>query len=332
MIAQNTLIKVGNKLIKFIQIQLFLTLMSLPILLSWGIPISVLSPIGNLIFAPVLTAFLFVSSLIFFTALLHIPNTWLYDCLNVITHWWVKAMNLAGNGWLLGFAKPSLIVLIAIPLIALLIIHAKKLQQPLLNASVLLLFFVSVATYLHLTYTRFGSTVTHVPCNRGSVTIVLDAGTVTVIDPGVIGQSIAAPNWIEYTLIPALTCKTGKTTIDHLVVLQPGTMVFKALTTLAQKTTIKNIYLVCWHGSLQKREWAAFFECKRTLVQTGCAIHRIAQKTVPITPQLSAQPTQELIQQHEITYPAIVVTGLIDGQRIDVPSYKCRKNFKKDRS
>ena len=61
-------------LVRSIQLQLYLTLISGPILVYWGLPVSVASPLGNILFHPLLTAFLFLSSLIFFCQILHIPH------------------------------------------------------------------------------------------------------------------------------------------------------------------------------------------------------------------------------------------------------------------
>ena len=66
-----------NHIIQFLQVQLFLSLASLPILVAWGIPFSLATVAGNFLFSPFLTLFLLLSSLIFFTELIFIPNAWL---------------------------------------------------------------------------------------------------------------------------------------------------------------------------------------------------------------------------------------------------------------
>ena len=66
--------RVNYWLMRTIYVQLYLSLMSSPILIYWGLPVSLASPLGNILFNPLLVVFLFFSSLLFFTELLHIPN------------------------------------------------------------------------------------------------------------------------------------------------------------------------------------------------------------------------------------------------------------------
>jgi hypothetical protein len=51
----------GAYLVTFTQTQLVITLISLPILVAWGLGYSVMSLVGNLLFSPVLTLFLILS-------------------------------------------------------------------------------------------------------------------------------------------------------------------------------------------------------------------------------------------------------------------------------
>jgi len=112
--------KIQRWFLRFIQVQLFITTISLPILLSWGLPISLLSPLGNLIFFPVLVLFLLLSSLVFFFEIIHIPNEWLIYCLEKVTLAWFSILSI-GNGAtaLIGFSKPPKLFLIALPLLTL---------------------------------------------------------------------------------------------------------------------------------------------------------------------------------------------------------------------
>ena len=53
-------------LTNFALVQLFLTLISLPILIAWGLPISCISPIGNMIYNPLLCIFTVYRTALFF--------------------------------------------------------------------------------------------------------------------------------------------------------------------------------------------------------------------------------------------------------------------------
>src|SRR6266478_7808031 len=123
--------------LKSIQLQLFITFISLPFLIGWGLPISLLTPISTVIFGPFLTCFLLISSLIFFLELFYIPNSILIWCLEQITHIWLMCLNLEQRTWLVGFIKPPVIILFLIPLVALVIIHNKKITTLSLRTIVL---------------------------------------------------------------------------------------------------------------------------------------------------------------------------------------------------
>lgn len=130
LVMKKYMIRMGNRLLHFLHLQLFLSLISLPILIAWGLPFSWLTFVGNLIFTPFLTLFLLVSSLIFFAHLVSIPCGFLVSILEKITSWWIFLMQWSDRHWLMGFARPSLMVLFCIPVIAVLIVQSKRLRNP----------------------------------------------------------------------------------------------------------------------------------------------------------------------------------------------------------
>ena len=86
--------KIRSKLILFLltalRIQLFITLVALPILVYWGLTVSILTIAGNIIFAPLLTIFLLLASLIFFLEILHFPNYYVIYLLEQLSCLWLK--------------------------------------------------------------------------------------------------------------------------------------------------------------------------------------------------------------------------------------------------
>ena len=114
----------------FCEMQLFLMCISLPLLIAWGLPLSLGSLLGNLIFAPFLTIFLLVSSLLFFTEMLGIHNTLCAYALEKLCSVWFWMLNCAHDSWLIAYPKPPIIVLIAMPVLAGMIIALKlKISQ-----------------------------------------------------------------------------------------------------------------------------------------------------------------------------------------------------------
>ncbi|HSW74138.1 MAG TPA: hypothetical protein VLG71_03190 [Candidatus Limnocylindria bacterium] len=306
-------------LVRFIQLQLFLSLVSLPILLLWGLPFSLLSPLGNLLFGPVITLFLLLSSLLFFSQLCMIPNGFLVTCLEKLTAGWLAIMYADNSTWLVGFVKPPLILLFILLLVTFAVLHYGYTRSHYLTIVLLCGVFISAGAYLKIVAAPTLNLFT-IPCNKGSLTVLHDNKQLIVIDPGYMGQRTNAASWVQYTLMPELIRLTGSTTIDHLIILQPGAMLFGALERLCTVMGIKNVYLSVWHGDMSKAGLYRFFSCKRTLEAKGVKLIRLAQQplTLPLSGHTSCTltPLPTMVKTASITFYAHMVTAQIDKQKI----------------
>jgi hypothetical protein len=110
----------------FLQTQLIVTIAAVPILVNWGLSISLMTFVGNLLFSPILTIFLMLSSLVFFTQLLHIPNHLLLVILDWFTRTWANVLDLGSQRWLIEFCRPPTLLLLAIPVATLVILHVGR--------------------------------------------------------------------------------------------------------------------------------------------------------------------------------------------------------------
>jgi hypothetical protein len=309
---------------KFLYLQLFLSLVAFPIVVCWGLPVSILSPVGNLIFGPALTIFLLLSSMFFFSELLCIPNSFLAYALDAFTQLWLKIIKISPYPWTIGIAKPSVGVLLCIPVCALIIVHYsqwRSVWQPIACFAILL---IGSGFYIHVIHTKHSSYNTFA-CNKGQVSFVRDSNRLMLIDPGFMGQRISAPSWVEFSLVPHVISTYGTTCIDTVVLLQPGAMVFQAMTTLLTKCRVKKIYLVCWSGLLPKYAWRSFFAMKEAAKLQGTLIERIAKTPicVPLDHGIcTIKPLKSFIKANDMTYPAVVVQGLIDNVSFNIASAK----------
>lgn len=118
--------KVKAYLSNFLQAQLIVTLAAIPILVNWGLSISLMTFVGNLLFSPILTIFLMLSSLVFFTQLLHVPNYWLMVTLDWFTRTWAQALSYGQPNWLIEFCRPPTLLLLAIPVATFTILQVGK--------------------------------------------------------------------------------------------------------------------------------------------------------------------------------------------------------------
>lgn len=318
----------GRSIITFMHVQLFITLISMPILLCWGMPLSWLSFAGNFFFGPILTAFLLLSSLIFFFQLLAIPNSILIYALEKLTHLWMLIMHLPSCQSLVALPKPPLAIALIIACIAVLILHCRQIDTPLKGIAAYT--FVLLISGLFLAFTtRWSAPVQTLNCHSGEVTLVYHHKQLALIDPGVIGQRISAPNWCEYTLMAHLAKEYGITKIDYLIALQPNGVLFDALTHLIDKIEIKKIYLPLWNGKLPSHWWRQYFKFLEQCKKNGCTLIRLSPQDVRTiylgTDSITITPLESIITHHDYSYPAFAVSGSISDNKIELYSRKYKK-------
>lgn len=305
-------------LINFIDLQLFLTCVSLPILIGWGIPISLFSLLGNLIFMPFLAIFLLVASLIFFCELLFIPQGPLIYILEKVGQCWLFLMQFGQRGWL--FCCPLLPLYVLIPLFfaPFLIIYSRHISDQTTRIG----FFLLIITGLYCTsqlwhYKQQNSFV--INSGRGKWQGLCVDNKIVLIDAGATSTIKSPHSVIDYTLIPSLIKATGSLTIDHLIITKPSKCTFDAISYLLQKLTVKNIYLVSWEGNTSKQFYASFFTLKKIMGEVGCASIRIKNKIVTIaindTNKIDIVP--KAVSQNikkNIIYKPLVIHHIIDNR------------------
>jgi len=320
---------VVNYFMRFLQVQLVISLVLLVILPSWGFAISMLSPLGNIIFTPVFVAFLLLSSLLFFAEILYIPNGFIIYFLEKITHAWLYLIPDFNNTFLIGFSKPPILFVIAVPLLTITTLTHRKINS--LRKSVLFLFllFALSCTYLKL-INRPSRVIKNIACNGGNVTLVHENGKTVVIDPGFIGRRISATSWVEYTLIPEIIKSCGSNCIEHVVVMQPGKITFDALKKLITAMKVKNLHIICFFGQMKKSTAISFFMLKNEITKRSVMMYRIgfSRNSIDISESIKIliEPLKENIKYNETTYPALCVTCNIDNENLKIYSAKCKKS------
>ncbi len=306
-------------ILKSIQLQLFMTLISLPFLIAWGLPISLLSPIATILFTPFLTLFLLTSSIIFFLELLHLPNNlpiWLLEQITLLWTWFLQKNQ---QSWLIGFALPPLLFLPLIIVATLGIVHSKKivtLENRIACLLVLLLIVGIILKFFPYNYQDVGT----ITCNNKEITFINSNGTLTMVEPGALSTRPSYESWISYTLIPELIKRTGSLTIDHLVLLKINKRIFDAITFLSTKITIKNLYCAWWTGRIPLFAWKSYSKLKRTLLHSGGKIHAISKyrtlfKAKKSTLSIEPHHTKN-INYYSAVYPLLCVSGCINQQKI----------------
>lgn len=305
--------------LKSIELQLFISFISLPFLIGWGLPISFLTPISTLIFGPFLTCFLLISSLIFFLELFYLPNTLFIWLLENITQIWLMCLNLEQRTWLIGFSKPHIIILTLIPCIALAIIHSKKIITVTLRIIMLALLLVATCfTFKFFPYFSHNNGITKIPCNNGEMTLISNNDICVLIDPGLIASRPSYESFISYTLLPHIIQNTGYMHVDHLIINKLNKRVLDAIQFLATKINIKHLYIPAWKGKIPLFAWRAYSKMKKTILNNHGKIVSISYKkqlSIDESYTLSITPTTtKNIHYYDATYQPFSVQHMRNNQ------------------
>lgn len=305
-----------------IQLQLFLTLFSLPILAAWAIPFSIMSPVGNIIFTPFLILFLLLSSFIFFGELLHAPYGFCTLLLNHLTTFWMKLMDFGAIEWLTGITYIPLPLLSCIAIAPIFIMSCKHTRSLPRSICCFLLLLIGIVGYTRFNNQKYR--IFTIPCARGQLTLITTPTTTLIVDPGFLGSMTSAASWTRYTLIPELI-KNGITTINHVVILQPKGFAFESLEQLCCLLRVEHVWLPYWCGTMRSSHIIRYKNLIKTLQITGTQLVRIPNdKKINLcdssdqTITLSAEPRN--IKLGSIAYCALKCDVQIDNNRVTLYS------------
>lgn len=235
---QQRLQKLKTDFLFFLELQLLISIVILPILIAWGLPISIMSIIGNLIFAQFLTAFIFVSALLFTSDLLGIPNSFVATVLEWVTQAWHYVLSFGSAHWLVGFPAWIFPISCVCAIAACALYHFKRYPQ---NYRIAWLVVLCCATpVIHQIFQRQSI---HTVVMQGSqkMHLVKVHGKIYAFDCGALGARPCSQSWIEYTLAPAMVKIMGATHIDTLVLCKSNSRTPEATVALMQHIPTKHL-------------------------------------------------------------------------------------------
>lgn len=306
-------------ILRILQLQIILTFVSLPILIAWGLPFSLLSFIGNIIFPPFLSLFLLISSLIFFCEILWLPSGYLIFLLDQLTSLWCYIINSAPNSTLVGYANQPLWILCLLPLMGFVLLGNPYIRSSLhriILCTIILCLFIG---YVQLTRS-YTTSIHRIPCRNNQIILIENGHTITIVDNGALGRHPSASSYAEYTLLPAITKLTGAVHIDNLILLNPGKRLFDAIRHLCSLAPVKTLYLVVWNGS-PNVSFLQSFNLLRTMAKSyNIQIKRIGKNTCFL--QLSEEatltitPTQKRLSKVSLSLFLYKVSAEIDNECI----------------
>ena len=203
-----------NYLHTAIRMQIFITLVALPILVLWGLPISALTIVGNIIFAPLLSCFLLLSSLIFFAELMYLPNGWCIALLEKLTVCWLKISPSNPKSYFLFFPQTTWLVFVLALGLAIYIIayyQATRLKRLLLLS--LLLFMSCIIAKLPF---WLASDQVCLQYRKKKMLIYYQDGALAIHDYGILNYYCGIENWLQYHLTPTLIKQFGTLHVKNL--------------------------------------------------------------------------------------------------------------------
>ena len=261
---------------KFIHTQLLLNLFLFPVLVAYGLPISLLQILGNFLFIPIFTIFIFISFLIFISEILYMPNGFFVYLLELLTDiiYWVG--DWGSDRFVLALYKPCFFILYLPIFILFFVIHNKKINFKTTSS----IFFITNFLFIFL-LSNYSSNFEQIDCNSGKVTIVKSKKEIYLIDPGYIGER-PSYSWVDFQLTSELAKKFGTTRVDNLILLKPGKILFDIAIQICFSLSVKNVYLVKWEGLLDKKCWFSFKRFRNLLKSKNINLIKIDKEEITL--------------------------------------------------
>ena len=306
--------KLVNWLTTIVEFQLFITLISLPTLIAWGLPLSLLSLLGNTLFTPLLAAILLLCSLLFFCELFYISSSFLAQLLGYIVRLWSTLMTSGSASMLVAYKKPPVFILFIFFICIVVMIHysiRKSRLQRIINYVTFLIVFSLINKGLSLTHS-----IEYVPHHNRSIALITTKSHSCLIDPAATAQRGNVSAFVEYTLTQTILQKTGRLHLDYVVVAKPSTQTFKALKKLLSKLSVSYLCMPHLKGNFsyqfskeleELKEYAQQRECTIIFCQDEYECPLGANNTLSVT----TMPYYNKIDKGY--YKAVKVTGQIDN-------------------
>ncbi len=265
----------------FLHVQLFLSLMALPVLVAWGLPFSLTTVVGNLLFTPFLFLFLFLSTVLFFSELLQIPNTPLFYLLEKLHTFWLFLLNKGSTQWLYAIDTWGLFFCVGVSLMACIVLHHKQWGREKNSWKVLIPLLLLPFFYQQMrAFFPYQGIVT---CIKKKVAITCSQGKISIIDYGALGEKKSAGTWVQYTFLSEIIKRCGSVRFDTITCSYPTVRTLEALATLCNHAPVKRI-LIAYPGRRSKQYKEQYKQLEATTKKEG-----IILSTEPIPSQNISQ-------------------------------------------
>lgn len=252
----------------YLQTQLGATIVAMPILIHWGLGVSVMTIVGNLVFTPLLTLFLLLCALIFVTEICMLPNQYIIIALEALAAIWEKLLALGQSSWIIHFARPHGAILLAMPLI-----FFWGLLQPWCSTVLRRLLFMTtvgaglITCCLLQQWHNFNA--------HGCVQLapklyalpLAGKRKIIVIDEGYLSRKKSVIRSVDYEVNQQIAKQFGQVEIAEMRITKPTLSSFIAAERLCLHWDVDAVWLPFFDHELHKYAWRKFFDLKRYLVE-----------------------------------------------------------------
>ena len=229
--------KMGSFVLTFLELQLFILLVSWPLCIWWGIPLNPTSILGNLLMAPCITVMLALCSLITVGLLLGFECTFLITCFENCSTWWSMVLEYAPKLPNIVCACPHPLMLIPLALSPWIIVAYVR------ESDKKIILFICFAVSLYgLLKAIEPQTFSHIFKHSQHLFILGKYRNKTfLIDFGKSRRTNSNAYVIKRYLIPEWYRMVGTNFIDYVLVLKSSPSVEHFYTELQKKITLRTI-------------------------------------------------------------------------------------------
>jgi hypothetical protein len=304
----------GRWIVHAIELQMFIMVVFVPFCMAWGLPISPLAIVGNIIFTPFLLIILGACSLIFLCELFSIPHTLLHYPLSWATHCWQWIMGLFDTSVLIAYAKPPSVLFGLLCIGIFLLVQCSMRISPSIRIILYTTFLLALSGIQYCwNHTPYITSIAY----QGKTAPVLCTSCATcLIDTGLLGSRANTLSFVQYNLVPLLMQQTGRTVLDHVVIAKPTSRTFQALVHLLYTIKVRTIYIPYFKDTPTDPLHTHFTQLHQCAHAHGCTLILIEQPTVC---DLSSgtcvflEPRGTYVRRNKIKYVPITITGQIDN-------------------
>jgi len=252
---------------QYIHVQLFISVISLPILIWWGLPFSLMSLVGNLLFSPIIITFLSLSCLIFITELVFLPNYYFIWLLEKTTTIMTTLLGYGSKKWLYAFPSAPSFVLALFSLITIALLLSPRIRKSSLRTmGTLSCIMITLFIYGYgvKAYTQQHTMAIPLTNEKLSATFHKN-GTVSLHDQGAFNRKNNPENYVNFELKPYLHQTYGTITISELALDKMSMRSIRAALALCSTISINHVTLKKEDRAINKSTWRLYYKLKDAL-------------------------------------------------------------------